>query len=59
MKTGDVCDVAEGVIYLASNAGKFVTGTELTVDGGMQHWGNAWPDGVPERFKNIYKDEQK
>ena len=56
MKTGDVCDVAEGAIYLASNAGKFITGTELTVDGGMQHWGNAWPGGVPDRFKHIYKD---
>lgn len=56
MKMGDVCDVAEGVVYLGSNAGKFITGEVLSIDGGMQHWGNAWPGGVPDRFKDIYKD---
>jgi len=57
MTTGDVCDIAEGVIYLASNSGKFVTGQVLTVDGGGLLWGNAWPGGVPDRFKNIYHDD--
>jgi len=55
MTTGDVCDVAEGVIYLSANSGKFITGETLTVDGGGLQWGNAWPGGVPDRFKHIYK----
>ena len=28
-------DIAEGVVYLASDGAKFVTGTELTIDGGF------------------------
>jgi NAD(P)-dependent dehydrogenase (short-subunit alcohol dehydrogenase family) len=31
---GDVDDIAYGVLYLASNESKFVTGTELIIDGG-------------------------
>jgi len=31
---GDVDDVAYGVLYLASDESKFVTGTELVIDGG-------------------------
>lgn len=56
MRLGDVYDIAEAVVYLGSDAGKFITGAELTVDGGMQNWGNAWPGGVPDRFKNIYEE---
>ncbi len=32
---GEPNDIAEGVLYLASDASKFVTGTELVIDGGM------------------------
>jgi len=32
---GEPCDIAEGILYLASDASKFVTGTELVIDGGM------------------------
>ena len=32
---GEPCDIAEGVVYLASDAAKFVTGSELTIDGGF------------------------
>ena len=32
---GEPIDIAEGVVYLASDGAKFVTGTELTIDGGF------------------------
>ncbi len=32
---GEPADIAEGVVYLASDAAKFVTGSELVVDGGF------------------------
>ena len=32
---GEPIDIAEGVVYLASDAAKFVTGTELVIDGGF------------------------
>ncbi len=31
---GEPLDVAYGVLYLASDEAKFVTGTDLTIDGG-------------------------
>lgn len=31
---GQPSDIAEGILYLASNAAKFVTGSELVIDGG-------------------------
>ncbi|MBH68381.1 MAG: 3-beta hydroxysteroid dehydrogenase [Rhodospirillaceae bacterium] len=34
-KLGEPVDIAEGVIYLASDGAKFVTGTELVIDGGF------------------------
>ncbi len=51
MRVGDVYDVAEAVIYLGTESGKFITGEVLSVDGGMAQWGNPWPGGRPERFK--------
>ena len=32
---GEPIDIAEGVVYLASDAAKFLTGTELVIDGGF------------------------
>ena len=34
-KFGDAIDVAYGVLYLASDESKYVTGIELTIDGGI------------------------
>ncbi len=31
---GEPADIAEGILYLASDAAKFVTGSELVIDGG-------------------------
>ena len=34
-KLGETTDIAEGIVYLASDAAKFVTGSELVIDGGF------------------------
>ena len=34
-RSGDPKDIAEAVLYLASDAAKFITGTHITVDGGI------------------------
>ena len=48
---GDEWDVAEGVVYLAANSGKFVTGEVINIDGGQQMWGDPWPTGRPDYFR--------
>lgn len=49
-RPGDEWDIAEAVVYMAAPSGKFLTGEVLTVDGGQQMWGDAWPTGRPEYF---------
>jgi citronellol/citronellal dehydrogenase len=53
MKTlGDAWDIAEGAAYLAAPSARFITGEVLTIDGGMQQFGWAWPAGLPDYFRN-------
>jgi citronellol/citronellal dehydrogenase len=48
---GDVFDVAQAVVYMGADSGKFVTGEVLVVDGGNQQWGDVWPGGKPDYFR--------
>jgi citronellol/citronellal dehydrogenase len=51
-RLGDVQDVAEAVVYMSADSGKFVTGETLIVDGGHSCWGETeWPGGQPDYFK--------
>jgi NAD(P)-dependent dehydrogenase (short-subunit alcohol dehydrogenase family) len=51
-RLGDVQDIAQAVVYLSSNSGKFVTGETLIVDGGHTCWGDTeWPGGKPDYFR--------
>ena len=59
MRAGDEWDIAEGAVYLASSAAKFVTGEVLTVDGGQQMWGDPWPGGRPPAFELDYAKARK
>ena len=37
-RVGEPADVAHAVLYLASDAAKFATGTNLVIDGGYTSW---------------------
>ncbi len=51
-RLGDVYDVAEAVVYVSADSGKFVTGEVLVVDGGHCGWGDTeWPGGKPDYFR--------
>jgi len=42
-KMGEPLDVAYGALYLASDESKYVTGTELHIDGGILAGAEATP----------------
>lgn len=48
---GDMHDVAQAVVYLAANSGKFITGDVIHVDAGQRLWGECWPAGKPDYYK--------
>ncbi|MEO6954446.1 MAG: SDR family oxidoreductase [Polyangia bacterium] len=45
-RLGTVEEVAYAIVYLASSAASFITGTTLRVDGGASLWGDLWD--IPE-----------
>ena len=47
---GELADVTDAVIYLASASGSFITGETLVVDGGNQVWGDQWTIPRPAYF---------
>ena len=49
-RLGDVQDVAEAAVYLASPAAGFITGSVVEVAGGGNIWGEYWPLGKPDWF---------
>jgi NAD(P)-dependent dehydrogenase (short-subunit alcohol dehydrogenase family) len=48
---GDTGDIAQAVVYLSAPTGKFITGDVLVVDGGNNQYGDVWPAGIPDYFK--------
>ncbi|HVW68219.1 MAG TPA: SDR family oxidoreductase [Steroidobacteraceae bacterium] len=48
---GDTGDIAQAVVYLSAPTGKFITGDVLVVDGGNNQYGDVWPGGIPDYFK--------
>ena len=41
-RAGTVDEVAAAIVFLASPAAAYITGTTLRIDGGQALWGNTW-----------------
>jgi len=56
-RAGEPADIAQAVLYLASDAARFVTGTHIVVDGGMtlgpRH---AWDPDAPSPMQALFRE---
>jgi citronellol/citronellal dehydrogenase len=59
-RIGNAGDIAAMITFLASPHGDFITGTTLTLDGGMDNWVGAWPPQrmADERGKPLVEERQ-
>jgi citronellol/citronellal dehydrogenase len=48
---GNTKDIANAAVYMAGEAGSFITGEVLVVDGGNQVWGDQWAIPKPDWFQ--------
>ena len=47
-RVAETSEIADAVLFLASDRASYVTGQNLRVDGGWVPWGNADAVGFPE-----------
>lgn len=52
-KLGHCDDVANLVVFLASPAGRYITGQIWAVDGGRNLWGKTWPIPDPKEMEPV------
>ena len=50
---GHCDDIANLVVFLASPAGRYVTGQIWAVDGGRNLWGDTWPVPNPKELPTV------
>lgn len=51
-RVAEVKEIADTVLFLASDRSSYITGTNLRVDGGWVPWGNLYAKGFPEETSN-------